>query len=377
MSGSWNERPVLVTGAAGFVGSWVVRALLDRGANVTAIVRDPSPRSELVRSGALARIDVVRGDVRDQAFVERVVGEREIDTVFHLAAQTSSAAAARNPVSTFETNVAGTWTLLEACRRAGSVRSIVVASSDKAYGESDRLPYDEGTPLRGRSAHDVTKTCADLIAQSFAASFGLPVALTRCGTIFGGGDRRWSELVPGTIRRVFRGERPILDTDGTEVRDFVYVEDAVSAMLTLGERLLVDGKLAGEAFNVSYESPLSRIEVVRRILAAMGSDLVPQVERVASPIPAQHVSADKARVRLGFQPAFDVETGLRKTISWYERAFTEETAPASRRPTRGSSARLSRQQMRAVLDPRSEGDAPRTGAVDTVEGVDRMVLGQR
>ncbi|HEV7903456.1 MAG TPA: NAD-dependent epimerase/dehydratase family protein, partial [Pyrinomonadaceae bacterium] len=217
--GFWLDRPTLVTGATGLVGGWLVRRLLDAGADVLCLVRDWVPQSEFVRASLIERVKVVRGDVRDQVQLERTLGEYEVDTVIHLAAQTIVGIANRNPVSTFESNVAGTWALLEACRRSPAVRQIVLASSDKAYGDCEVLPYDEETPLRGRHPYDVSKSCADLIAQAYATTYGLPVVVTRCGNFYGGGDLNWNRIVPGTIRSVLRGQPPVVRSDGGYVRD--------------------------------------------------------------------------------------------------------------------------------------------------------------
>src|SRR5262245_2759232 len=233
----WRDRPTFVTGATGLVGGWLVRRLLDLRADVVCLVRDWVPQSELVRAGLLERVKVVRGDVRDQPTLERALGEYEIDTVIHLAAQTIVGIANRNPVSTFETNIAGTWSLLEACRRSPLVKQIVVASSDKAYGEHEQLPYNEEAPLIGRHPYDVSKSCADLIAQSYAATYDLPVAVTRCGNLYGGGDLNWNRIVPGTIRSVIRDQRPVIRSDGKFVRDYFYVEDAAAANMLLAEKL--------------------------------------------------------------------------------------------------------------------------------------------
>ena len=214
MSGFWQDRPVLVTGATGLVGSWLTRRLVEAGADVTCIVRDWVPQSELVRTGTLDRVKVVRGDIRERDVVERAIGEYEIDTVIHLAAQTIVGIANRDPISTFESNIQGTWNLLEACRRAPLVKAIVVASSDKAYGDQEKLPYSEDAPLQGQHPYDVSKSCADLIAQTYAKTYGLPVAVTRCGNFYGGGDLNWNRIVPGTIRSILRGERPVIRSDG-------------------------------------------------------------------------------------------------------------------------------------------------------------------
>ena len=245
MSEFWRDRPVLVTGATGLVGSWLTRRLLDAGADVVCLIRDWVPQSELVRSGTLDRVKVVRGDVRDREVLERAIGEYETGTVIHLAAQAIVGIANRNPVSTFESNIQGTWNVLEACRRSGVVKSIVVASSDKAYGDQEELPYDEDTPLEGRHPYDVSKSCSDLIAQTYATTYGLPVGITRCGNFYGGGDLNWNRIVPGTIRSVLRGERPVVRSDGQYVRDYFYVEDGAAAYMLLAELLHTRPELHG------------------------------------------------------------------------------------------------------------------------------------
>jgi CDP-glucose 4,6-dehydratase len=231
----WRDRPTFVTGATGLLGGWLVRRLLELGADVVCLIRDWVPQSELVRSRLIEQVKVVRGDVRNQALLERILGEYEIDTVFHLAAQTIVSIANRNPVSTFETNIRGTWTLLEACRRSPAVRHIIIASSDKAYGSQEKLPYTEDMPLKGQHPYDVSKSCADLLAQAYAATFNLSLAITRCGNFYGGGDLNWNRIVPGTIRSVIRGERPVIRSDGYYVRDYFYVEDAAAAYTLLAE----------------------------------------------------------------------------------------------------------------------------------------------
>jgi CDP-glucose 4,6-dehydratase len=263
-------------------------------------------------------VKTVRGDVRDQALLERVLGEYEIDTVIHLAAQTLVPIANRNPVATFESNIGGTWALLEACRRSPKVKQIVLASSDKAYGEAEKLPYDESTPLNGRHPYDVSKSCADLIAQSYATTYGTPVAITRCGNFYGPGDLNWNRIVPGTIRSVLRGERPVVRSDGTHVRDYFYVDDGAAAYLLLAEKLAADPALRGEAFNFSNEIQVTVLELVEKILELMGSRLTPDVRNEAShEIRHQSLCAAKARERLGWRPLFTLDDGLRKTVSWY------------------------------------------------------------
>ena len=312
----------MVTGATGLVGSWVVKRLAQLQADVVCLVRDWVPQSELVRSGLIGRVKVVRGDIRDQPLLERALGEHEIDTVLHLAAQTIVPIANRNPVSTLETNIAGTWTVLEACRRSPLVRQVVTASSDKAYGDHEGRAYDETTPLRGRHPYDVSKSCADLIAQTYAVVFDVPVAITRCGNFYGGGDLNWNRIVPGTIRSVLRRERPVIRSDGKSVRDYFYVEDGAAAYLLLAERLHADMSLRGEAFNFSNETPVAVLDLVQKILDLMGSRLQPEVRSEARhEIALQALSAEKARRLLGWSPKFSLDEGLRRTVGWYTQAL--------------------------------------------------------
>jgi len=321
----WQDRPTLVTGATGLVGGWLVKRLLAAGADLVCIVRDWVPQCELVRSGLVGQIKVVRGDVRDQAVLERTLGEYTVRTVLHLAAQAIVGIANRNPVSTLETNIQGTWTLLEACRRSPTVEQIVTASSDKAYGDQETLPYNENTPLEGRHPYDVSKSCADLIAQAFATTYGLPVAITRCGNFYGGGDLNWERIVPGTIRSVLRGQRPVIRSDGQFVRDYFYVEDGAAAYMLLAEQLAQQPELRGQAFNFSNELQVTVLELVERVLNLMQSDLQPDVHNEASnEIRHQYLSAAKARELLSWSPLFDLDTGLERTIGWY-REFLEDS----------------------------------------------------
>jgi len=320
----WQDRPTLVTGATGLLGGWLVRRMLELDADIVCLVRDWVPQSELVRAQLVDQLKVVRGDVRDDALLERTLGEYEIDTVFHLAAQTIVGIANRNPISTFETNIGGTWTLLEACHRSPKVHSIVMASSDKAYGDQEQLPYNEETPLQGRYPYDASKSCADLLAQSYATTWKLPVAITRCGNFYGGGDLNWNRVVPGTIRSVLRGQRPIIRSDGQFVRDYFYIEDAAEAYILLAEKLSKKVDLAGEAFNFSNETPLSVLELVELILKLMDSDLKPVIRNEASnEIRRQYLNAKKARRVLGWKPLFSLDKGLIATIEWYRKFFAD------------------------------------------------------
>ena len=314
----WRDRPAFVTGATGLLGGWLVRRLVDAGADVVCLVRDWVPRSELLGGPLAHRVRLVRGDVRDQALVERALGEYEIDVVFHLAAQTIVGVANRNPVSTFESNIGGTWSLLEACRRSPKIGAVVVASSDKAYGDQEELPYDEETPLEGRHPYDVSKSCADLIARAYAVTYDLPVAITRCGNFYGGGDLNWNRLVPGTIRSILRGDRPVIRSDGTLVRDYFYVEDGADAYIHLAEMLRARPELKGEGFNFSNELQLTVLELTRRILDRMGSRLQPVILGEASnEILHQYLSAAKARSVLGWSARYTLDEGLDRTIQWY------------------------------------------------------------
>jgi CDP-glucose 4,6-dehydratase len=318
-SSLWRDRPTLVTGATGLLGSWLVRELARCGADIVCLVRDWVPGSEIVRSKLVDRVKTVRGDIRDRDLLERILGEYEVDTVFHLAAQTIVGIANRNPISTFESNVQGTWNVLEAARRSPLVKAVVVASSDKAYGAQERLPYSEATPLEGRHPYDVSKSCADLIAQAYGRTYGLPVAVTRCGNFYGGGDLNWNRIVPGTIRSVLRGERPVIRSDGQSVRDYFYVEDGAACYLLLAERLFEKGDgLHGEAFNFSNEIQVSVSELVDLILEKMESSLEPEIRNEASnEIRHQYLSAARAREQLGWSPLFTLNEGLTRTITWY------------------------------------------------------------
>lgn len=314
----WRDRSVLVTGATGLLGGWLVKRLVSQGARVVAIVRDWVPESEIVRTRMLEEINVVRGDIVDQSLLERILGEYEVENVFHLAAQTVVGIANCNPVSTFESNIRGTWSLLEACRRSPRVRAIVLASSDKAYGAQPVLPYAEDMPLQGRHPYDVSKSCADLLAQSYAHTFDLPVAITRCGNFYGGGDLNWNRIVPGTIRSVFRQERPVIRSDGNYVRDYLYIEDGSAAYMLLAEHLTKDATLRGSAFNFSTESPITVLELVNKILKTMGSQLKPDVRNeTCYEIREQFLSAERARTRLQWKPRFSLDDGLKQTIAWY------------------------------------------------------------
>jgi len=320
---SWAGRRVLVTGATGIVGSWAVKALLSRGATVVALVVDRDPQSELVRSGDIDRIKLVYGALEDAAAVERAVGVWEVDTVIHLGAQALVGPAKRSPAPTFEANIRGTYHVLEACRvHAAVVKAVVVASSDKVYGTATQMPYTEETPLRAQHPYDVSKACADLIANTYHVTYGLPVAIARCGNIYGGGDLNWSRIVPGTLQSLFRGERPIIRSDGQYVRDYLYVKDAASAYLALGEALHA-GRIAGEAVNFSGDAKRSVLEIVGDLQRLTGlTALTPDIRNTATAeIREQWLSSDKAHRLLGWRPSFTLAEGLEETVAWYRQWF--------------------------------------------------------
>ncbi|MGZ6695306.1 MAG: NAD-dependent epimerase/dehydratase family protein [Solirubrobacteraceae bacterium] len=313
-------RSVLVTGAYGLLGSWLTRALLDRGARVAVLRRDDAPASALTLEGTEARCTVVRGDVRDLELLDRVLGEEEVDTVFHLAAQTIVGTAQRSPLSTWETNVRGTWVVLEACRRHG-VQRVVVASSDKAYGSHDDLPYREDHELRARFPYDASKACADIIARSYFHSYGLPVAVTRFANLYGGGDLNASRLIPETLAGALSGRAPVIRSDGSPERDFLYVEDAVAAYLAIAGALDGDGA-RGEAFNAGSGRSWPVREVVELVCRAAGADVEPDIRGTGTPdgeIDRQWVDPSRLRALPGWAPAVELAEGLERTVAWYRR----------------------------------------------------------
>lgn len=319
---AWKGHRVLVTGATGLVGSWLCRRLLNEGASVIALVRDADPQSELLRSGTLQRCTVVNGRLEDPRDGERCLVDHEVDTVFHLGAQTIVGTALRSPVATFEANIRGSYHLLDACRlHQDLVKRIVVASSDKAYGDVAQLPYTEAMPANGRHPYDVSKSCTDLMAMTYAETYDLPVTIARCGNIYGGGDLNWSRIVPGTLRAALRGEAPVLRSDGSHTRDYLYVEDVVEAYLALAAAS-EHAEFKGEAFNFSVEKPLSVLEITQATLAAVGrSDLEPIIANTArAEIQDQYLDSAKARTALGWAPSWGLDAGLKATAEWY-RAF--------------------------------------------------------
>ena len=314
----WQDRRVFITGCTGFLGSWLTAALVERGADVVGLVRDHVPQAQLFRNGTVGQMTLVNGELSDYALLERTLAEYEINTIFHLAAQTIVGIANRSPLSTFETNIRGTWLLLEAARRNPTVAAFVVASSEKAYGQPQFLPFEEGHPLHGNHPYDVSKSAVDLIAQTYAHTYQVPVAITRFSNLYGGGDLNWNRLLPGTIRSVLRGQPPVIRSDGSFKRDYVYVEDAVRAYLILAEKVGQPG-ICGEAFNFGLGRPATALEVVETIIRVSESPHLQPVilDEVRNEIRDEYLHAEKARRVLDWQPHYSLESGLAKTMAWY------------------------------------------------------------
>jgi CDP-glucose 4,6-dehydratase len=325
MKDFWLDKNVFVTGATGFLGYWLTKALVQEKANVVTLVRDADPQSALIRSGLIKKTRVVQGALEDYASLERAINEHEIDTVFHLGAQTIVGTALRNPLPTFESNIRGTYQLLEACRvHKNLVKRIVVASSDKAYGSSLVLPYTEEMPLRGQHPYDVSKSCTDLLSYTYHHTYGLPVVIARCGNLYGGGDLNWSRLIPGTVRNFYSKIAPVIRSDGTFTRDYLYVEDAVYAYLLLAINANKEN-IQGQAFNFGPNTPFSVLQIVNALQRLMNCfDLPPKVLNEAKEeIRDQSLDSKKAKQILGWQPIFSLEEGLQRTIDWYTRYFQE------------------------------------------------------
>jgi CDP-glucose 4,6-dehydratase len=322
---SWRDKSILVTGAQGFIGSWLVSRMLEEGARVVVLRRDIPAESRFGIEGLEERCDVVLGDLVDYESLVRALNEYEVKAVFHLGAQTIVGTANRSPLSTYETNIRGTYLLLEACRAVGvvgdGIERVVVASSDKAYGNHDELPYSEDFPLQPRYPYDVSKAATDMIARSYAVTYGLPVAVTRLANVYGGGDFNFSRIVPDTARALVRGERPVIRSDGTPERDYIYAPDAVDAYLAIA-RSLDDPAMHGRAWNAGAGRPYSVREIVSRLIAVSGRDAEPDVQGEGTPhgeIDRQFLDSSRIRAELGWEPRWELDDGLRETWTWYER----------------------------------------------------------
>ncbi len=317
---NWKDKNVFVTGGNGFVGSWLVNELVKKGANVTCIVRDPVKGSNLEFLGIADQVNTIKGSIEDYNAVEKAMKETGAEVCFHLAAQAIVGVANKSPLPTFETNIKGTWNVLEACRQL-NVKRIVVASSDKAYGEHEKLPYKEDFSLNGLTPYEASKSCTDILARAYAKTYVMAVAVTRCGNIYGGGDLNFSRIIPGTIKSVLNNESPIIRSDGTPIRDYIYVLDAVAAYIALAEQL--DRKeVAGEAFNFGTQEPISVLDLVKKIIAVAGKKVEPQIlNQAKNELQAQYLDWAKAKKVLGWQPKHGLDDGLKETVEWYRKFF--------------------------------------------------------
>lgn len=327
MNQFWENKRVFITGADGFIGSWLTKALLGLGAGVIALIRDFNPESSNLSKEELSRIQIIHGRLEDYSTLERAINEHHVDTVFHLAAQALVGPALRSPLQTFESNIRGTYNLLEVCRQHKShIEMVLVASSDKAYGTSPILPYTEEMPLSGVFPYEVSKSCADLLSISYAQTYDLPIVIARCGNVYGGGDKNWSRIIPGTIRSLLNEEAPIIRSDGKLMRDYVFVEDAVQAYLLMAMHAQKP-HVRGEAFNFGPESPLSALEIVQTLQSVMNrTHLKPIIlNQSDGEIPKQYLNSEKAKDALGWIPKYSLEEGLRSTVTWYENYLLEPT----------------------------------------------------
>lgn len=323
MSSFWKDRNVAITGATGIVGSWLVKNLLAQGANISALIYERDPVSELIRSGDISRIKCVDGDLRNKSDILNLININDSEYIFHLGAQTLVGRALLDPVETFESNILGTWNLLEVAREKDEqIKGVLVASSDKAYGTSKILPYDEETPLLGEGPYDVSKSCTDLLARSYYLTYGVPTVIARCGNIYGGGDVNWSRIVPGTIKALLQGEQPEIRSNGQFLRDYIYVEDAVQAYLKMAESIQ-SKSAAGQAFNFSREEPISVLDIYDEICTAtVGKSVEPRIlDSAKNEIIDQHLSSKKANEMIGWRSHFDLQSGLRLTVEWYKEYF--------------------------------------------------------
>ncbi len=318
MDDFWKGRNVFVTGADGFIGSWVAKALVEKGANVFVITRDIKKVCSLDLLGLRNKVELIHGDIIDYSCVERVINEKDIDSVFHLAAQAIVGVANKSPLSTFESNIKGTWNVLEACR-VNKVERIVVASSDKAYGSQKKLPYTEESPLLGLYPYDASKACADILARCYYTTYNLPVAVTRNANTYGGADLNFSRIVPDAIFSLLEGKQLIIRSDGTPERDYMYVKDAANGYLLLAENMHRK-EIKGQAFNFGTAKPISVLDLFNTIIKLMGKDGVKPkiIGEAKNEIDRQFLAIDKVKKLLNWMPKYSLEEGLKETIEWYK-----------------------------------------------------------
>ncbi len=347
----WNNRNIFVTGATGLLGPWLIQDLVNQGANVFALVRDRIPDSRFFSPDISKDVNIVYGDLDDLPLLQRVLNEFDIEAIFHLGAQAIVGIANRSPISTFKSNIEGTWNLLEACRLSPWVKKIVVASSDKAYGPQEKLPYTEQTPLQGKYPYDVSKSCTDLIAQSYFHTYKVPVCVTRCGNFFGGGDLHFNRIIPGTIKTILAGQAPVIRSNGLFIRDYIYVKDVADAYLTLAEKM-DDQKIIGECFNFSTDKPYNVIQIVDEIIKLMGAThLKPIIQNNTShEIPEQHLNSKKSEIMLGWKAKYGVRLGLQETIDWYKNFFANQQTQESNQDCSVFTSQKSRSTMRTTRE---------------------------
>lgn len=317
----WENKNVFVTGGTGLLGPWLINKLIRQQANVTCLIRDNVPKSNFYLLGLEKKVNIVRGSLENYFLINRSLNEYEIESVFHLGAQTIVGLANRSPLGTFEANIKGTWNILESCRNSEWVESVIIASTDKAYGSQKVLPYTEDTPLQGEHPYDVSKSCADLLSLSYHKTYGLPVGITRCGNFYGGGDLNFNRIVPGTIRSLLFNEVPVIRSDGTYVRDYIYVLDGVDAYLTIGQAL-ENKSIQGHAFNFSTEFPISVLDLVKKIISISGKKVEPKaLGKTSSEIKKQYLSCKKAKEMLEWRHKYNLDSGLKETYEWYKAFF--------------------------------------------------------
>lgn len=325
MENFWKNKRVLITGATGLVGSWLVKSLIAQEAYVVVFIRDYDPQSELIRSGCIRYTSIVNGELENFASIERAINEHEVDTVFHLGAQTIVGTALRNPLATFDANIRGSYHLLECCRLHKTlVKRMIVASSDKAYGTHPQLPYTEDMPLRGEHPYDVSKSCTDLLSLSYYHTYKMPIAIARCGNIYGGGDLNWSRIIPGTIRNLYQNQPPVIRSNGLFTRDYIYVQDVVDAYIELAKNLDRE-EIQGEGFNFGPNRPYTVIELVNVLKDLMNcQDLNPLIlDQAKAEIKDQTLCSKKAHRLLNWSPKYSIDEGLKETISWYKSYFED------------------------------------------------------
>ena len=319
-------RNILITGYEGFLGSHLTKTLLGYGANVFGLDILTHRKQTILTDGDFAKIKITKGSVENFSLVLKIIKENKIEFIFHLAAKSLVSDCLQKPIRAFSTNIKGTWNILEASRNSNTIKEIIIASSDKAYGSCCELPYKENTPLSGNHPYDVSKSCTDLIAQSYFHTYKLPVCVTRCGNFFGGGDLHFNRIVPGTIKSILKNERPVVRSNGLLIRDYIYVKDVVEAYLSLAEKM-DDEKIVGQAFNFSTDKPFSVLEIIEEISkVTKNSRLKPVIlNNATNEIPNQHLSSEKARTLLNWEPKYGVRGGLEETYLWYRKFFEEQS----------------------------------------------------